>query len=411
MTQNPPKAIMWAPRDFSYRKFRRKWEQDGLGRALRSSGEFATRKLLAPPVLHVLIEKGVVNTLDRNDLFSLSDRVYASRLETELQSPAALNGTEFVADVNGGYVLPSTGLATDSAGRLIRETVEPPSKEVEPPSKENDFVIETLVWHGFYESSRLTSALVRGDTSILDAYAKSIDVACPLCPRFTNYYHWMKETVPKLRYIREYESTSDIDVTYLVPSDAPPWLDETLELLSVPDDKVERAKAPVYRINRFLIPSFPKLKKQNYRWIRNDILENASPDREKIGVGNNVYISRANAIERQVVNEREVIETLSRYGFRAYRLENHSLTENAVLFDEADIVVGAHGAGLTDIIFCTDTKVVELFGSKIKDPYRRLAETLGLEYKSLKCEPRSTDLEIDTVRLEEFLGTVGTNFC
>ncbi|WP_161958337.1 glycosyltransferase family 61 protein [Natrarchaeobaculum sulfurireducens] len=334
--------------------------------------------------------------MNRDDLFSLSDRVYASQYDTYVDSPVNLGESEFVADLDGGYVFPSTGLGTDGAGRPIRETVE-------PPRKGNNFVIETLVWHGYHDSPRLSGALLRGDTSVFDTYAKSINVACPLCPRFTNYYHWMKETVPKLRYAREYESVTDIDITYLVPSDVPSWLDETLDLLDIPETKIERATAPVYQIDRLLIPSFPDRKPRNYQWTRDVILNNASPDRDAIGAGNSIYISRKNAIERQVVNEREIATMLSKHGFERYFLENHTVQENVVLFNEADIVIGPHGAGLTDIIFSSNVTVIELFGSKVKPPYERLAETLGHEYKSVRCRPQSTDLVVDIDRLEQII--------
>jgi len=307
-----------------------------------------------------------------------------------------ITDSEFVADIGRGYVLPNTGLCVDGSGCLIQESVE-------PPRTKNNFVIETLVWHSFHNSLRLLNALLSGDTSVLGSYTKELDVICPLCPRFTNYYHWLIETVPKLRYAEEYSTTFNVNVTYLVPADPPAWLNQTLKLLGVSKSDIEYATAPVYQTDRLLVPSFPELKPQNYRWIREDMLANSSPDKEAIGAGSNVYISRSNAIERRVTNESDVIKTLTEYGFQSYQLEKHSVEENITLFNEANIIVGPHGAGLTDIVFCEDAVVTELFGSKVKDPYERLADTLGLEYQSLKCTPRSTDLEVDLRQLEDMI--------
>ncbi len=387
---------MFEPRDFSYRKFKRKREQEGLKKTLHASAELATRKLLAPPILRALIEYEIVDTLDREDLFSLSNRVYSSQSGSYVNSSKNLEGSEFVAEIGSGYVLPSTGLALDNAGRAIRETVG-------PPRVENKFLIESMVWHGFYDSPRVTSAMLRQNTAYLSTYAKSISIACPLSPRFINYYHWMKETVPKIRYVQEYESMADLDVTYLVPSDAPSWLDETLELLDIPQSKIEHANAIIYQVDRLLIPSFPSSKLVNYRWLRNSILDGESSNIQSIKSSNNIYISRQNTIERQVVNEEEVMATLSEYGFESYQLEDNKVEENAVLFNEADIVVGPHGAGLTDIIFCTDTIVVELFGTKVRKVYENLSNLLGLEYISMDCASVSTDIHVNTDTLKKII--------
>ena len=390
---------MWTPRDFSYRKFSRKWTQDGAVDAVRSSAEFATRKLLAPPVCHSLIERGITRTLDRSALFSSAERVYSTERGVVAEHSTDPDSSEFVAELDGGYVFPNTGLATDASGRPIRESVE-------PPHKANNFVIETFVWHAFHDSPRLTAALVRNDGATLDSFSTSIDTVCPLCPRFTNYYHWLIETVPKIRYVRAYESATNVDVTYLVPGDAPSWLEETLDLLGVPESAIEHATASVYDVDRLLIPSFPVLKSENYRWIRDAVLESASVDRDAIGAGNNVYISRANAIERRVVNERDVVATLREYGFEPYRLEDQTVAENAVLFNEADAVVGAHGAGLTDLIYCDDTLIVELFGSKIKDPYEELAAVVDVPYRSIQCQPDSTDMRADTESIRQSIKNI-----
>lgn len=387
---------MWAPRDFSYRKLARKYRQDGSKEAVRSSAEFATRKLFAPPILHGLIDLDLIQTIDRSELLTLSEYLYVSDENPNVATSTDIDESEFVAGITNGYVLPSTGLGVDRYGRPIRETVE-------PPEKQNNFVIETLVWHGFYDSPRLSSALLRGETSRLDSYAVERDVICPLCPRFRNYYHWLIETVPKVRYARAYETKFDVDVTYLLPPDTPSWLNQTLELLDIANADIEHATAPVYRANHLVVPSFPDLKAKNYSWIREAILENARPNRESIGVGNNIYISRSNAVERRVVNEQEVVEMLSDYGFEAYQLENHTVEENVTLFSEAEKIVGPHGAGLTDIVFSETARIIELFGSKIKDPYEKLAEIQGVEYHQLTCTPQSTDIEVDIDRLEELV--------
>jgi capsular polysaccharide biosynthesis protein len=100
-----------------------------------------------------------------------------------------------------------------------------------------------------------------------------------------------------------------------------------------------------------------------------------------------------------VLNEDAVVDTLREYGFEPYRLADYSVAEQAILFDEADLVVGAHGAGFSNLVYTEDTAVLELFGEKIKPNYANLAKSIGLSYDSLECRPRGVDLQVDTEQL------------
>jgi capsular polysaccharide biosynthesis protein len=101
-----------------------------------------------------------------------------------------------------------------------------------------------------------------------------------------------------------------------------------------------------------------------------------------------------------VLNEDAVMDVLSEYGFSKYHLEDRSVQANARLFNEADVVVGPHGAGLTDIIFAEDCTLVELFGEKVKQPYQALADTIGIDYRPMFCMADSADIVVDTDELE-----------
>ena len=381
---------MWSPTDYSIRKFNRKVELDGFKQAVIAVPELVIRKNLGKPVFRILVKQGTVQTITRSDLSQIATKVHSV-------DSGHMTGTTteppFVVVLDSGYLFPTTGLAVTSDIELVEESVT-------SPTNSDQIVTASLVRHAFVDDIRLGSSILRRDTEYLDTRAVERRTMSPLSPRFLNYYHWMIETVPRVRYIRSYEERTGTDVTLLVPSGAPSWLDETLRLLGWPESKVERATSPVYSVDELLVPSFPELFPQDYRWIRRKVLKNTVPDQPSIEIGNNVYISRTNAIERRVVNEDEVMEMLSQYDFERYQLEESSVLENAHLFNNADVIVGAHGAGLTDLIFCSDSTVIELFGSKVKPPYENLARTLGVEYDSMACNPISTDIEVDTERLE-----------
>lgn len=53
---------------------------------------------------------------------------------------------------------------------------------------------------------------------------------------------------------------------------------------------------------------------------------------------------------------------MSPLGFVAYTLEDMSFSDQVRLLSQAEMVVAAHGAGLTNIIFSQNLIVIELFG-------------------------------------------------
>lgn len=384
-------SVQWAPTDFSFRKFRRKVRSDGLDSALIAAGELLAKNTVGRPVFDRLVDYGIIHTVSRSGLKNTSSEIYPVDPGAELGSRPL--ESPFVAEFGSGYVFPMTGLAVTNQLEIIEESIA-------SPSQARQFPMAALSRHYFFDNFSVGRSLIFSDNQSLDTAAQRLETASPLSPRYPNYYHWMIETVPRIRYLRAYESQTGNDVTLLIPDNLPSWAEETLTLLEWPESKIERGVSSVYRINQLLIPSFPELITEDYQWIRQQILENTSTVQSPIEPHKNIFISRSNAIERRVVNERETIEMLSKYDFEVVRLEEHSVLQNSKMFSDADIIVGPHGAGLTDLIFCTDGTVVELFGSKIKPPYERLASVLNVGYTSLECTPRSTDILVNPERLE-----------
>ncbi len=380
---------MWSHRDISFRKIQRKWLTDGTKETACASLETISRKLLWRKIYSELSKTDTIKTVHRNELRRRSRLDYICPLENNKSK----NSFEepFVVEIQSGYILTKTGLGITEDGAYIVETAGRPGSETN--------VMSCLSQEMFDSDLHVMSLILRQDTESLQSLARPIELAVPLIARHSNYYHWLIETVPKIRYVRDFESATNQEVTYLVPSDRPSWVEETLEQLDVSEKKIEWVTEPVYHAKPLLVPSFPDYSASDYQWLQKHVLDVDKTHNK----GDNVYISRSNAISRQVVNEDEVMDLLSEYGFQRYHLEDRSLEENAALFNEAEIVVGAHGAGLTDIVFCTDTSVVELFGTRVKPPYRQIAAELGLEYRELHCDPVSTDIYVDTTELESII--------
>jgi hypothetical protein len=68
--------------------------------------------------------------------------------------------------------------------------------------------------------------------------------------------------------------------------------------------------------------------------------------------GRRIFLSRQSFTQRQLVNEPEIIEVLTRHGFDVVYPEKLSFIEQIELFYSADLVVGSASSALTNCIFC-----------------------------------------------------------
>ena len=103
-----------------------------------------------------------------------------------------------------------------------------------------------------------------------------------------------------------------------------------------------------------------------------------------------IFISRANASKRRMVNEADVADFLASFGFEHVALEERSLLDQMKLFAEASVVIGQHGAGLTNLLYVpAGTTVVEIFSSPDATPphYSSAVELLDLNYEALRMDP------------------------
>jgi len=113
---------------------------------------------------------------------------------------------------------------------------------------------------------------------------------------------------------------------------------------------------------------------------------------------NRLFISRADALFRRVLNEEEILPLLNEYGFTSVKLEGLSFIEQVKLFRDAEAVVLPHGSGLANLVFCSKgTKVIELLPFLVLDHGFRLSTAVGLDYfflnsrkgESMLCEGTS----------------------
>lgn len=119
-----------------------------------------------------------------------------------------------------------------------------------------------------------------------------------------------------------------------------------------------------------------------------------------------IFITRANSSIRKLINEEEVREYLTGRGFEIIDPGRYSFKKQVQIFNSADIIVAQHGAALTNLLYTSDAKVIEIFSSKVEHyHYRYLAQSLNLDYSAVFLNGKSNhdDVYLPISKLNCFL--------
>lgn len=238
------------------------------------------------------------------------------------------------------------------------------------------------------------------------------------------YYHWLTESLPRaLAMRREFP-----DVVPLLPEGNYRTFAATLTCLGFdrveffPNGRNVRVDGPVVTdCARAFGTTDPTLLREVRQRVTDGLGVDPRPPASKI-----VYVSRAKARGRRVINEAEVIDVMRSFGADIVCFEDLQFRDQALTMSQAKILVSIHGAGLTNMMFMPEGgKVIEILPEKNglfdynyvrnsvrHDPcYVRLADAMGLDYFYLLAEPRikfyqkthMADIWVDSDRLRTLM--------
>ncbi|HEY9864131.1 MAG TPA: tetratricopeptide repeat protein, partial [Candidatus Obscuribacterales bacterium] len=205
------------------------------------------------------------------------------------------------------------------------------------------------------------------------------------------YFHWMVDILPRLELLRQSGIKLEQIDWFLVNSYQAPFQRETLTRLGIPEFKIlESDRFPHIQAQQLIVPSFAGYMGWLQPWAIDTLRRWFLPKSRNPGRNypERIYISRGNASYRRVLNEDEVIDFLRPWGFVTVQLETLSFGEQVALFAQAKVIMGAHGSGLTNILFCQPgTQVIEWMSPHYnRHYYWVISQYLGLEHYCLTGE-------------------------
>lgn len=234
------------------------------------------------------------------------------------------------------------------------------------------------------------------------------------------YFHWMFDVVTRFELLQRSGLMDSID-KFVVNAWDYAYEKETLNTLGIPQDKIlESRYLPHLTADKLIVPSICDGAAGTSKWKceylkRMFLHEQPSPNTEYC---ERIYISREKASYRRIVNEEEVVGCLENFGFRKVKLETMSVAEQAQCLAAAKVVVAPHGAGLTNLVFCSPgTKVIEIF-SPIYVPicFWTISNLCELEHYYLIAElfddltqkyPGHKDMRVEVKSLKKLMNLAG----
>ncbi len=196
-------------------------------------------------------------------------------------------------------------------------------------------------------------------------------VAVIASPGGNVYAHWLCDIMPRLLSLRDAGILHTVDKIIMSFG----WLDwqvETLDRLGIDKTKIVNSIDDLefhLRAKTLYAASYPNAHGTVNSWVceaaRNIYIDKTEPSKKT----ERLYVSRAKAVGRQTANEEEVVRFLeTEYGFRRIFAEDYSTPDKARLFFDAECIVGPHGGGFTNLLFCSPgCKVVDMFPPSLSD--------------------------------------------
>lgn len=381
----------------------RKLRKDGAETLIREGRDVLVQDIFLYRILYNQFLKENIDVFTRSDIYEQEHCLIFDEVNESIRFKAPVGfrgvneprdytaGDRFVCGFANASILGPVGPGLINQGTVIADTVGTPPLF---SRRTGISIAQSITSNGF----RRTLHALQGSASP----DQKIGMAALAAPPWNNYYHWTVEALIRVRLLEKYGVETGTYPTLLVPKGRTSWMDESLELLNYSGNVLGLGKG-ITKVETLVVPTFPDPISKECFWIR---------DRIKSGLNSieahdqRIFVARGDATVRRIANRDAVQTVLDRHNIDTYLLGELSVREQVKLFSNAKLVVGPHGAGLTNILYGEDLTVVELFGDKKMATFDRLAESMNHDYRYLQCEQDGLDIRVDVDELDETLRDV-----
>ena len=216
-----------------------------------------------------------------------------------------------------------------------------------------------------------------------------------------NYFHFIFDIIPKIHLLTIKKKLNVIDYFYL--TNPKKWQIEILKVFGINKDKILNSKIynhihadEVYSVdhpwyeNGYIQYNLHKLPKWIIKKNREIFLKKNFKAKKK-----KIFLDRSSSSFNhcQIENIEQIIKLMLKRNIKIYKPEFLSFKNQIKLFNSSSLIIGAHGAAFTNIIFCKPgTKILEIIPSDHPNQKcKRISKILNLKYYRIKTVPNNSD--------------------
>ena len=214
-----------------------------------------------------------------------------------------------------------------------------------------------------------------------------------------NFFHWIIECLLLIEGVIAYENNTGIRPKIIINNKPQKYQIESLKLLGFNKEDIIFWTYEKVLVKNLVVPAcrlgIGKEKNlvnpESMYWLRKTMMSNIAVSNDD---RHNILISREGSKGRRFVNHSDIVKMLDEFNYKEYRLELLSEEEKIKLFSNARNIIGGHGAGLMNMMFCSNANVIaiicedstQVVNRSVRGIFKYLAISLEIDYYELFSE-------------------------
>jgi capsular polysaccharide biosynthesis protein len=204
-----------------------------------------------------------------------------------------------------------------------------------------------------------------------------------------NYGHWVLEHLPKV--IRASHTLEDSP--QVIVKEPTKWQIESLNLIGVSNNDIRCIASDPILVKEFIQTDVKSVYSRDFSLCKENYLSIANIMKSRINLkqtsSSRIFVSRQSVGHRCVKNMNEVNSVLDQFDFEIIYPEKMSIKDQIKTFHHANVIMGATGSGLANMIFMENGSIFSLVDSSwISGLFYGLAQSLNHKFYSVLSRSR-----------------------